>query len=86
MVERLVCYGRPSWPYRLDKKTVSMELAGWLAGQLHRDCLFIESVRPARSTVMLHSDCAIVAIVSIVSLRSEVEHGDFNESIHTARA
>jgi len=37
-------------------------------------------------SVMLHSDCAIVAIVSIVSLRSEVEHVDFNESIHTARA
>ena len=31
----------------------------------------------------LHSDCAIV---SIVSLRSEVEHVDFSESIRTAPA
>jgi len=36
--------------------------------------------------VMLHSDCSILAIVSIVSLRSEVEHVDFNESIHTVSA
>jgi len=39
---------------------------------------------PLWSCIKLHSVCAIIAIVSIVSLRFEVEHSDFNESIHTA--